>query len=240
VRTVAVIGRKGGSGKTTIASHLAIGLYLRGRRTLLADCDPQGSAIEVLTARQGLGPDATASSAEQIAGLKAAAVEAGYDALVIDTPAVLQQETEQAVLCADLAILVVRPTFLDLSAAVHTTSIIRQLRRPGLVVMNQAPVTRENIEPPVVKRAVEALTLLRMPIAPVVVRSRAAYQSVLESGRSVEELKAEMAATLEMKELCAYIDRFVFGGGRASAPAPRMQPAAPARMLFAELEESAV
>jgi chromosome partitioning protein len=233
-----VIGRKGGSGKTTIATHLAIGFYLRGRRTLLADCDPQRSAIEVLSRRPGMGPEATPSSAEEIAGLKAAAADAGYDALVIDTPAVLQAETEQAVLAADLAILVVRPTFLDLTAAVHTTTIIRQLRRPGLVVMNQAPVSRENIEPPVVKRAIEALTLLRMPIAPAVVRARAAYQSVLEAGRSVEELKAEMAATLEMKELCAYIDRFVFGGGRQSAPAPRAPQ--PARMLFSEMEESAV
>lgn len=237
MRTVAVIGRKGGSGKTTIASHLAIGLYLRGRRALMADCDPQQSAIEVLKSRQGPGPEAVASCAEKLAALKASAVNAGYDALVIDTPAVLQEETEQAVMAADLAILVVRPTFLDLTAAVHTTTIIRQLRRPGLVVMNQAPVARENIEPPVVKRAVEALTLLRMPIAPVVIRGRAAYQSVLESGRSVEELKAEMAATLEMKELCAYIDRFIFGGGRATAPAPRVQ-TQPPRMLFAELEES--
>ncbi len=237
MRTVAVIGRKGGSGKTTIATHLAIGFYLRGRRTLMADCDPQLSAVEVLKSRLDLGPEPVASSAGKLAALKAAAGESGLDALVVDTPAVLQEETEQAVMLADLSILVVRPTFLDLTAAVHTSSIIRQLRRPGLVVLNQAPVARENVEPPVVKRAIEALNLLRLQVAPVVIRSRGAYQTVLESGRSVEELRFEMVAAQEMKELCAYIDRFLFGDrGRVPAPAPRVQQ--PARLLFSEMEES--
>ena len=56
MRTIAVIGRKGGSGKTTIAVHLAVGLHLRGRRTVVADIDPQRSALEVLRARQDDGP----------------------------------------------------------------------------------------------------------------------------------------------------------------------------------------
>ena len=36
MRTIAVIARKGGSGKTTIATHLALAAHLRGYKTLLA------------------------------------------------------------------------------------------------------------------------------------------------------------------------------------------------------------
>jgi chromosome partitioning protein len=211
MRSVAVIGRKGGSGKTTIAVHLAIGFHLRGRKTILPDIDPQHSSMEVLKARRDPGPEPIASSGSKLFTLRIAAVRAGADALVIDTPAVLEDEVMHAVALADVAILVVRPTFLDLTAAVSTSSIIRQLKKPGLVILNQAPVARESVEPPLVKRAIEALRLLRLPVVPVVVRSRAAYQTVLESGCSAEERVADPVAAQEMKELCAYIDRFAFG-----------------------------
>ena len=219
MRTVAVVGRKGGSGKTTIAAHLAVGLVLRGRKTILADADPQYSAIEVFKGRDGPGPELIATSGSKLFTLKTAAMNSGADALIIDTPAVLEDETAKAVVLSDLSLLIVRPTFLDLSAAVRTSSIIRQLRRPGLVVLNQAPASREGIEPPIVKRAIEALDLLRLPIAPVVIRARAAYQTVMETGRSAEELTAETTAAQEMRELCAFIDRFVFGAPAKAAPA---------------------
>jgi chromosome partitioning protein len=224
MRTVAVIGRKGGSGKTTLAVHLAIGFHRRGRATVLADADPQRSSIEVLKARRAPGPEAIATAGPKLFALKTTVMRGGAQALVIDTAAVLEEEVAHAVVLADLVLLVVRPTFLDLAAAAQTADIIRRLRRPGLVVLNQAPVARESVEPPMVKRSIEAQRLLRLPVAPVVVRSRAAYQTVLESGASVEEVGSDPVAAQEMAAFCAFVDRFAFGERRAepalAAPYP--------------------
>lgn len=210
MRTIAVIGRKGGSGKTTVAVHLAVGLHLRGRTTLLADTDPQRSSVEVLRGRRDPGPTGVASAAGKLFALQVDLARTGADALVIDTPAVLEEEVAQAVVLADLALLVVRPTFLDLAAAVRTSDIIRRLRKPGLVVLNQAPVARGSAEAPAVARAIEALRLLRLPVSPTVIRSRAAYQTVVESGRSVEELPNEPVSALEMGRFCDFVERFAF------------------------------
>jgi chromosome partitioning protein len=210
MRTIAVIGRKGGSGKTTIAVHLAVGLHLRGRCTVVADTDPQHSAMEVLRGRQADGPLAIASTGAKLFNLQIDMARAGHDALVIDTPAVLEEEVAQAVVLADLALLVVRPTFLDLAAAARTSDIIRRLRKPGLVVLSQAPVGRGTSEAPAVVRATEALRLLRLPVAPSVIRSRAAYQTVVESGRSTEEITSDPTAALEMSRFCDFVDRFAF------------------------------
>jgi chromosome partitioning protein len=219
MRTVAVIGRKGGCGKTTIAIHLAIGLHLRGRATVLADTDPQRSVIEVFKARRTPGPLVVPSSGAKLFALQLAMARARHEAFVIDTPAVLEEDVAQAVVLSDLALLVVRPTFLDLAAAVRTSDIIRRLRKPGLVVLNQAPSARGASEAPAVARAVEALRLLRLPVAPTIIRARAAYQSVVESGQSTEELGGEALSAREMREFCDFVHGFAFGarGGRLLA-----------------------
>jgi chromosome partitioning protein len=53
MRTIAIINRKGGCGKTTATVNLAAALGESGRRTLLLDLDPQGSASTWL----GAGPN---------------------------------------------------------------------------------------------------------------------------------------------------------------------------------------
>jgi len=205
-----VIGRKGGCGKTTIAVHLAIGLHLRGRATVLADTDPQRSAIDVFKGRKEPGLGVVVSSAAKLFTLQLTMARAQHEALVIDTPAVLEEDIAQAVVLADLALLVVRPTFLDLAAAARTSEIIRRLRKPGLVVLNQAPVARGSVEAPQVARAIEALRLLQLPVAPTVIRARASYQSVVETGRSVEELNGEPLSAVEMRAFCDFVHRFAF------------------------------
>jgi chromosome partitioning protein len=218
MRTIAVIGRKGGCGKSTIAIHLAIGLHLRGCATVLADTDPQRSVVEVFKARQGDGPLVVDATAAKLFALQLAMARARREAMVVDTPAVLEEEVAQAVVLADLALLVVRPTFLDLAAAVRTSDIIRRLRKPGLVVLNQAPPARGAHEAPAVTRATEALKLLRLPVAPTVIRSRAPYQTVMERGQSAEEVGETLSAA-EMRAFCDFVHRFALAGRGARPPA---------------------
>lgn len=46
--TVSIVQRKGGVGKTTVATHLAGGWALKGYRVLLIDTDPQGDACRMV------------------------------------------------------------------------------------------------------------------------------------------------------------------------------------------------
>ncbi len=220
MRTIAVIGLKGGSGKTTLATHVALAAHLRGMKTLVADVDPQRSSSEVLKARSGEGPRCVDATGSNLFAAQIAAVGSGMDAMIIDTAAGAVEEVGQAIVLADLSLLVVRPTLLDIAAMVRTVEIIRRLKKPGLVVINQAPPARDGVEPPVVKRALRALEFMRLPVAPTILRSRAVYQTALESGRSAEEGWDDIAAK-EVADLWAFIERFAFGQREGSAPAAR-------------------
>jgi chromosome partitioning protein len=205
LRTVAVIALKGGSGKTTIATHLALAAHRRGVDTLVVDIDPQRSAQNILSARADSGPECMAASAAGMMGIQFAAAGTRKQLLIIDTPAGVLEDVSEAVVLADFAVLVVRPTLIDLSGLARTLTLVRRLGKPSLVVMNQAPFARENIEPPLVKRALRGLDYMKAPVAPVIVRARSIYQTALETGRSAEE-STDQAAAKEIAALWSFVD----------------------------------
>jgi chromosome partitioning protein len=194
MRTIAVVARKGGAGKTTLAVHLALAAHLRGLRTVLADADPQRSSSEVLKARVAPGPKRIETAGPKVFALQEQSRRAGDEFLVIDTPCGPEQDVALAMANSDLILIAMRPTFLDIAAAVYSIDAARRMARPAQIVITQAYPARAGREPPSVQKALEALRFTGMPVCPVVVRSRAIFQSALTGGRSAEELGPSPAA----------------------------------------------
>ena len=205
MKTIAVVSRKGGAGKSTVSLQIAIGLWLRGHRVLIADTDPQRSCLDVLKNRRSPGPQCVASSGSKLFTLQLAGRREGLDVLIVDTPAANEEEAAQAVAIADLAVMVLRPSYMDLAAAVSTSLLIRQLQKPGLMVLNQAASQRKGAEPTIVARTLEALKLLRLPVASSILRLRTIHQQAMEQGRSAEELDASSMGAREAAALCEVI-----------------------------------
>jgi chromosome partitioning protein len=208
MRTISVVARKGGAGKTTLAVHIALAAHLRGLKTVLADADPQRSASEVLRARSTDGPKRVETSGPKVFALQEMARRAGDDLLVIDTPCGPEQDVGAAMVMSDLVLIAVRPTFLDIAAAVRSIDTARRLARPAQIVINQAYPMRAGREPPSVQKALEALRFTSMPVSPAVMRSRAAFQLALATGRSAEELGPSPAAD-EIAALWRHVARLI-------------------------------
>ena len=69
MKTVAIISQKGGSGKTTIAVHLAVCAERAKKRIAIIDLDPQGSALEWFNRREAETPEVVRAVPEQLAAL---------------------------------------------------------------------------------------------------------------------------------------------------------------------------
>lgn len=205
MQTIAVIALKGGSGKTTVATHIAIAAHLRGLDVQVADIDRQRSAYNILDAREAAGPACVIATGATLMAAQFAAVGLKKQLMIIDTPAGVVEEVSEAVVLADLVVLVVRPTLLDLSGLAPSLSLVRQMGKPALVVMNQAPTAREGMESPLVRRALKALDYMCAPVAPSILRTRTIFQTALETGRSAEET-SDAAAASEVAALWGFVE----------------------------------
>ena len=212
MKTLAVISRKGGSGKTTLSVNLAITAHLAGLKIMLADIDPQRSASDSLRARTGDGPLLAEINAGKLFSTKTQAQQGDFDAMVIDTPAAPEADVLQAINSADLCVLVCRPTFLDIASVARSAESVRRLGKKGVIVLSQAPSRRNGVEPPAVIKAAEALRFTGMPLAPIGLRARTVFQQSVAHGRSVCEWEPGSAAAEEINRLWDLIAPMLLGG----------------------------
>ena len=116
MRVISFVTQKGGSGKTTLAFCCAVAAQEKGRRALLLDMDPQGTATTWFKDRESDTPTlASIKSSELIDAIKRAE-KAGYDLIFIDTPGRDEPATAAAIRVADLCIIPCRPTPGDMKA----------------------------------------------------------------------------------------------------------------------------
>jgi chromosome partitioning protein len=198
MRTLAVISRKGGVGKTTLSLNLAVAAFQAGLKTVIADLDSQRSAMAWARVRTRTGPAVVETSGGKLFTLWSAASHAGCELMVIDTPASAEAETLQALRLADLCLIVSRPNYFDVSALARSIELLRQFDKPGLIVLNQAPSRRLGIEPDSVLKAVKALRLTGVPLSQMGLRLRAAFPASTALGLSVGELEPDGPAAREV------------------------------------------
>jgi chromosome partitioning protein len=122
---IATVNTKGGSGKTTSAVFLAVGLHQQGR-TLLIDADPQSSSL--LWSQQGEGfPFSTVSLPVNDLHKRLDELGKGYDHIVIDTPPGNLGIIRSAVLTVETVIVPVSPTGLDFNRMRPTFELLAEL-----------------------------------------------------------------------------------------------------------------
>lgn len=117
-KVIAMLNPKGGVGKTTLSIHLSDALARMKNRVLLVDSDPQGSARDWENANEDGNPLFTVIGADQAKTLErsVSAMRPDYDWIVIDGAAKLENMTAAGIVCADLVIIPVQPSGLDVWA----------------------------------------------------------------------------------------------------------------------------
>ena len=124
-RIIAAAQQKGGAGKTTLAAQLAVAWAAR-RRVALMDIDPQSS----LTAWHGLRAESRKNLAQihlsDVSGWRVGTeldrLRNDFDVVLIDCPPHAETETKNAMRAADLVVIPVQPSPMDVWATTPTAT----------------------------------------------------------------------------------------------------------------------
>jgi chromosome partitioning protein len=204
MKTIAMLSQKGGTGKTTMALHLAVAAERAGAATVIVDLDPQASASSWRDLRQAETPAVVSAQATRLAHVLATVEAAGAALVIIDTAPHVESAALTAARAADLILIPCRPAILDLKAIGMTIDLVRIAARPAVVVLNAVPprgsLTRE---------AGEAVEGYGIPLSPVALGHRSAFVHALTAGATAQEYEPRGKAAQEITKLYTWIRRHV-------------------------------
>jgi chromosome partitioning protein len=202
---ITVAQQKGGSGKTTVAAHLAVAFALAGKSVGILDVDPQGSLGEWFERREAaLGEDEVGLVFRTASGWgarrEAKQLARDHDIVVVDTPPKSDLEIRPAIEMADLVAVPIQPTPVDLWATAPTLAMAAKEGTASLIVINRA-LSRALLTAEMIVAAGE----LGHAVAQTHLGNRVAYPQSMGEGRTVLETAPGGLAAEEVEALAREI-----------------------------------
>jgi chromosome partitioning protein len=200
MRILVFASQKGGSGKTTLAGHVAVEAERQGAGPVaLIDTDPQGSLAKWWNVRQDPAPAFIQSVFSNLFHDLDRARDEGFKLVVIDTPPAVTRAISEVVGFADIVIAPTRPSPHDLRAVGPTVEITNARAKPLIFVVNAATAQAR-----ITSEAAIALSQ-HGTVAPTVIHHRVDYAAAMIDGRTVMEIDPVCKSALEVGELWSYI-----------------------------------
>jgi chromosome partitioning protein len=204
-------GIKGGSGKTTVATNLAIIRAAHGRDVLLIDADDQETSTDFTALRNERLPGGAGYTGIKLTGpavrTETLRLAKKYDDIVIDTGGRDTTSQRAALTVADTLLVPFVPRSFDVWTLEKVSHLVTEMRaaNPELkayAFINRAdPSGRDNAEAAEVIRETEALAFVDTPLG-----ARKAFSNAAAQGLAVTELKPQDAkATEEILILFRYV-----------------------------------
>ena len=206
---VAVAGRKGGIGKSTIVGNLAAEFAAMGHTVAVLDADPQHSLVA--WAEQGEGM--LAHAVEKVAATdalrtRARDAEKGVDIVLIDTPPGSPETAYQAALAADLMLLPCGPSPLDMFALKETLALSlkaraeRRSKKPRIRFVPSKVLANTNLG----RGLASSLKNMGKKVLPAI-GQRVVVAEAVASGLTVAEYAPHSPAHEEFRELAKAIQK---------------------------------
>jgi chromosome partitioning protein len=201
MQVISIISQKGGVGKTTLATALAVEASRTGKQALLLDLDPQASATFWNDSRsEETSPAVTAIPPARLEHYLKASKEAGADFVFIDTPPFAKDIAYDAAKMADFVLIPAKPAVLDIIAMTRTVELIKAFSKRAAVVLTFCPPVGKELE-----EAQEAVSHLDIELCPVRIGSRIAFSRAQQSGQTAQEYEPQGRAAEEIKQLYEYV-----------------------------------
>ncbi len=182
-RVITIAQQKGGAGKTTLAVNLALTARELGFSVALVDIDPQGSLTRWAQLRPASVAPITVSS---VTGWRAAGeidrLAREHALVVVDSPPHAQTDAKTVIRAAQLVVIPVQPSPLDIWATGPTVELAKAERRRLVLVLNRVPSRS-----PIADEMAAAVAELGAELAQAKLGNRAGFAAAMAAGLSIRE-----------------------------------------------------
>ena len=207
---VAFLNQKGGVGKTTLATHVAGELAMRGLQVILLDADPQGSALDWTQRRSQQGLPRLFSAvglARETLHQEAPELARRSDHVVIDGPPRVTPLLRSAVLASDLVLVPIQPSAFDVWASQPVLDLVREaaVTKPDLRAL--FVITRRVVRSIIARDVRAALADLHIPALAASLAQRVIFAETAGTGRLAREIDRRGPAAREVEALVAELLR---------------------------------
>ncbi|WP_292981247.1 ParA family partition ATPase [Mycobacterium sp.] len=208
------VNQKGGVGKTTLAVNVAAERARRGRKVLLVDADPQGSALDWQAQRGHIGHpplvvvvgfprDTIHREIDQLGD--------GYDDIVIDAPGRIESVARAVIMASDVVVIPVQPSPYDVWASADVLALLEQSQvyKPDLIA---AWVINRRIVNTGIGRDIKTqLTDYSPTLLDATVAQRVIFSEAASRGLAVHEADPGGVADTEIREVSTELEELVNG-----------------------------
>ena len=201
MQVIAVLNQKGGSGKTTIATHLTRALQLDGASVLLVDSDPQGSARDWAAVRDDNPVTVVGIDRAKLLDRDLKNVSS-KDFAVIDGAPQAGDLAVSAIKAASFVLIPVQPSPYDIWATAELVEMVKQRievtdgrLRAAFVVSRAIKGTKIGAE------VAEALAGYELPVLASRITQRVSYPGTAAAGTTILDAEPDGDGAKEIRAL---------------------------------------
>ena len=205
---IGVLNQKGGVGKTTLSVNLAASLARAGRRVLLIDADPQGSALDWAAARHEGPLFSVVGFPRPTIHREIAQIGDGYDHIVIDGPPRVTDLARSAIMASDLVLIPIQPSPYDVWAAEEVVKLIEEARIYKENLKCAFVVNRKISNTAIGRDVGEALSAYPVSVLAASITQRVVFAEAAGQGKAVHEVEPGGPAAAEIEAVTAELMEF--------------------------------
>jgi chromosome partitioning protein len=199
--TIAIVGQKGGTGKTTVAQNLGVAATRGKQSVAIVDLDAQTSATNWGDRRASESPTVVSCQVARLRFVLEEARAKGVAWALLDTPGKNAEASIEAAKSANLVLVPVQPLINDIETLPALRDLLRVAgEKPAVVIVNNAPTRGDRHV-----HAQETARELGFVICPVVLYHRVALHDGPLSGLGAQEYEPNGKAAQEIAQLYKFI-----------------------------------
>mgnify|MGYP001167886825 FL=1 len=204
-KVITICQQKGGTGKTTLAVHLALAFAkLHNLKIAIIDTDPQGSLgkwFVVRSEKKVSNENLTFKTASLWgAQYESKTLKKDHDIVIIDTPPKIESDARPSIEAADLVLIPMTPSHVDFWATEAIIDIAKKAEKKIFIQINRA-----NERSKLVKKTHEYINTINVKSTNTLIGHRQIYASSMGEGKTAIEKQRKSNAVEEIKKLSEQI-----------------------------------